>query len=164
MITKFLKENLTSAKFLICVKDFVKYIVEYKKQTKMMSDNDKWKHVVNDIITLPLWCDHSEEVKRILCSQDIMSFLRDKFGGGSMDLNLIKFCIEYVIEKAGTFYVMRNEFSSDLEHRGLNVNQLDIELCKIYNLAECRDSEYIKSVIKDIVKNVDEFDKAYNEY
>lgn len=160
-VIQFLASELTSEKLLFALDNFNDYTNIYAQQLKTLNDDDFLKHVVYDIITLS--CEEPETVKSTLCGGHMKELL-NKLNARN-DRCFTKFCIESVLEIAKNVSSIYCDSMKELSIHHLNdLNKIDKEFCKQFELEECCMSQYVLHGIREIAKNTRSFLKAYGEY
>lgn len=150
------KENVFSA-----YKLFQKYINSYQDQIKSLNVNDLLKHIVNDT---PLKFSEEKSMKNILCGQHTLELLQKT--QLHIDHSLIRFYINYIIEKATKIHVVFNESIEAIKlcMDSFDLNEIKKEFCQQYKLDACSMNQYVLHAIKETSNDIESFSHAYKTY
>lgn len=163
MVSKFVMDQLTADKLLFAFKQIRKFINFYTKQIKELNDDDLLSHIVNNTMTFE--CEESEEVKLILCDHSMRNLLKKIKTKITIDHELIKFCIDYIMDKSLIIDSKYNESVNDLIRLSItNVNEIEKEFCKQYKIKKCCMSQYVMYSIEETNQNFETFLNAYYQY
>lgn len=149
---------LTIDNVLNAYKVLRKHIDNYKKNINLLKKNELLRCVVYKT-TLAVKKDEEKIIKNILCGQHMLELLHKL----QMDINysLITFCINFIIEEANLIELKYNEC---INHELLNTfdrNEIKKEFCKMYELEDCRMSDFVLHVIKETSNNIRSFVDTY---
>jgi len=121
------------------------------------------EHIVNDtdIVSRALPDELEEElsdIKRMLCGVMMCRLLEQL----NADQTAMRFYVEYILDKAKAMHKVYEEVVYKcLDQDKMDIDQIDMEFCKVYELKSCQIIEYVLFVIREAALNIEEYAKAY---
>lgn len=165
-LQKCLSGKLTLDKCLCAWSHFRKYLNTYKEKTSMLTSEQILKHIVydTDIVFRALpdkFVGELSNIKSVLCGIEMCELLKQL----NADQTAIRFYVGHILNKARAVYMDYEEsVYKCLSHGKMDINEIDTEFCKVYQLKSCQMVEYVKFIIREAALDVNEYAKALQEH
>jgi len=129
----------------------------------MLTPTQMLEHIVNDtdMVSQALPDELEKElsdIKRMLCGVEMCSLLEQL----KADQTAMRFYVGYILDRVKAMRKEYEEVIYTCQNQGkVNIDQIDLEFCKVYGLESCQMIEYVSFVIREAALNINEYAKAY---